>query len=219
MRIVLDEELQELKKMSFEMSGLVEKGILEVQSIFENHDLSGVERVFQFEDKVNERHIAVDLLSMKILARLSPVAHDLRLIIAITKINQDLERMGDQVRSLALAARDLIERGSKMNSIHLQRMFQSSYEMVRKSITCLINEDPLRAEQLLVDDDILDQLKRLLIKEMTQKIKDGEEVEAALDFMQVARSLERIGDHATNIAENVIFLSTGRDVRHGGKFT
>ncbi len=219
MKIALDVELSSLKTLFFEMGGLVEMALKKSQEGFTSGQMTLFEEIAAIEDNINKRHISVDLACMRILARLSPVAHDLRLILAITKINQDLERMGDQATSIALAGKDLLGRKSFWNRKSLDSMFFIAGEMVRLSLDAFVAEDIKKAEWVLQKDDELDALKSETNKEMIQWIKEGQEVESALDIMQVARSLERIGDHSTNIAENVIFLSTGKDIRHGGRIT
>lgn len=155
---------------------------------------------------------------MEALVRLSPVAADLRLILAIIKINVDLERMGDQAVNVSHNAKRYIADVDVVGVVDFPKMAALVTEMVRLSLDALMKEDPFLAQDVLEKDDAVDELKNHSFRALAARMKTHpDQVEAALDLILIARNLERMADHATNIAEDVIFAYTGEDVRHGGR--
>ena len=151
------------------------------------------------------------------MAKQGPVAKDLRMVIAIIKINTDLERMGDQLVNISYTAQDYLGRKPLQIVKEVSRMSEIVREMVRKSLDSFVRADPKAAEKVLQMDDSVDDLKNQVFHQMISHIKAyPADTEAALDIILIARNFERMGDHATNIAEDVIFVSTGKDIRHGG---
>jgi phosphate transport system protein len=168
------------------------------------------------EAKINEAHIEVDSACMEALVRLSPVAADLRLILAIIKINVDLERMGDQAVNISHNARHYLADVEIVEAIDLPGMADLVREMVRESLDAFMKEDPFLAQEVLEKDDAVDEHKNQAFRALSAHMKKNPEaVDASLDLLLIARNLERLADHATNIAESVIFVYTGEDVRHG----
>ena len=157
---------------------------------------------------------------MHFLAKQGPVARDLRLIISIIKINSDLERMGDQSVNIAYTGKDYLTRQPIDQSLpDIEKMSSLARKMVKGSLDAFVREDEKLAQEILLMDDEVDSLKSKVFKDLLAYIKSNpQNADAALDIILIARNLERLGDHATNIAEDVIFVSTGKDVRHGGKY-
>lgn len=171
----------------------------------------------EIEKKINHEQIEVDNSCLNLLAKQSPVAKDLRLILSIVKINTDLERMGDQAVNIAYTGRDYLERTPIPHVKHITRMGEIARRMVKGALDSFVHGNEEEARSILMMDDELDGLKNTVFNELTAHMKQNpNDVEAALDLILIARNLERFGDHATNIAEDVIFAKTGRDIRHGG---
>jgi phosphate transport system protein len=213
-----DAELTKLKDLILSMGGSVEQAIEHATQALLLREPERLERVFTLEDQVNKSHIIVDETCLNLLALQAPMAKDLRLIIAIMKINTDLERMGDQAVNIAHNAKRYLSEPPLKPLIDLPRMAEDVRAMVRDSLDSLVKKDQNLANDVLNRDDRVDAFKNQIFRELiTYMIGDPRAIERALNLILIARNLERIGDHATNIAEDVIFAITGRDVRHGAR--
>ncbi len=217
----VDGQIVELKNLILSMGGSVEKALELAIKALKDRDVEAFQKVHEIENHVNEDHVRVDNACMTFLAKQGPVARDLRLIISIIKINSDLERMGDQSVKIAYTGKDYLSRQPIAESIvDIDRMSVLARKMVKDSLDSFVREDETQAKAILLMDDEVDSLKRKVFSDLTAYIKlNPGNVDAALDLILIARNLERLGDHATNIAEDVIFVSTGKDVRHGGKYS
>ncbi len=216
-----DGQLDHLKNLILTMGGYVEKALdLTVRALIQRNADDFAE-VHKIEEKINEDHVRVDNACMTFLATQSPVARELRLILSIIKINTDLERMGDQSVNIAHTGKDYLTRKPvAMGLKDIEVMSDLARKMVKGSLDSFVREDEVDAKKILLMDDEVDQLKSKVFRDLTEYMKHHpENVEAAMDVILIARNLERLGDHATNIAEDVIFVSTGKDIRHGGKFS
>ena len=220
MERAIDTQLEELKKMILLMGGLVERSLSQVTTALLTKDLAMFDEVHATEKRINEDHIRVDNVCMNLLAKQGPVAKDLRLIISVIKINNDLERMGDQAVNISFSGRDYLRRKPILAQLtDIQKMSEIAGRMVKGSLDCFVRGDVEQAKQILMMDDEIDALKGKVFNDSMAHMKThSEDVEAALDLILIPRNLERLGDHATNIAEDVIFAFTGKDIRHGGKF-
>lgn len=217
MERAFDNQLEDLKRRILMMGGHVERALAEVTAALSVRDGSRFEKVHQLEKRINEEHIEVDNVCLNMLAKNSPVAKDLRLILSVIKINTDLERMGDQTVNIAYTGRDYLTRSPLPQAASITRMGDVARNMVKSSLDCFVRGDVEGAKQVLEMDDEVDKLKNDLFHELKAHMKKSPaDVDAALDLILVARNLERMGDHATNIAEDVIFAQTGKDIRHGG---
>lgn len=220
MERAIDNRIEDLKKMILLMGGHVEKSLAQATAALLSRDLSAFEQVHAIEKLINEDHIKVDNACMNILAKQGPVAKDLRLVLSVIKINNDLERMGDQAVNISYSGKDYLSRKpiqAQLNDI--QKMSELAGKMVKGSLDCFVREDCEQSKKILLMDDELDALKNKVFQDALAHMKShSDDVEACLDLILIARNLERLGDHATNIAEDVIFAYTGKDVRHGGKF-
>lgn len=217
MERILDSQLEEIKKQILIMGGQVEKALMDVVSAIMDRDKSKFELVHQIEKKINEEHKKIDNACMGFLAKQGPVAKDLRMVLAIIKINTDLERMGDQAVNLAYTGNDYLSRRPLQMLKEISRMSEIVRDMVRKSLDSFVRSDSMAASKVLEMDDSVDEIKNAVLHSLTAHIKaNPNDTEAALDLILMARNFERLGDHATNIAEDVIFVSTGKDIRHGG---
>jgi phosphate transport system protein len=209
-------ELRQLKDQILAMGGYVERAIEEATQALIRREPDRFKKVMECEAKINQAHIDVDQHCFSLLARQAPLAQDLRLILAFLKINTDLERMGDQAVNISHnAERYLAEPPVAHFLLELTKMAYEVRSMVRDSLDALVKQDGALAQEVLKKDDVVDRLKDQMFTDLKASMKkDPSTIEAALDLLLIARNLERLGDHATNIAEDVIFVTTGKDIRH-----
>lgn len=209
------DELEQLKGKLLEMGGLAEERLrVAVQALVErDHRL--VEDVIGGDAAINALHIEIDDRCFKLLALHQPMAVDLRAIVAAVKINTDLERVGDLAVNVAEAARRYLTHPPVKQLIDIPRMAEIAQGMLHDALDAFVRRDVTLAQGVLAADDALDALKTQVFRELlTYMLSDPHTIEPSLDLILVSRHLERIGDHATNIAEDVIFMVSARDVRH-----
>ena len=209
------EELEGLKTRLLEMGGLAEENVrLAVKGLVDrDHEL--IDRVMVGDEPLNNLHIEIDSRCFTLLALYQPMAADLRTIVAAVKINTDLERVGDLAVNIAEAARRYTTHSPVKKLIDIPRMASIAQTMLRDALDAFVRRDLALAQSVLNEDDGLDTLKTQIFRELlTYMLQDPTTIEPALDLILISRHLERIGDHATNIAEDVIFIVSARDVRH-----
>jgi phosphate transport system protein len=209
------EELEALQGRLLEMGGLAEDRVrIAVQSLVSG-DASAIAAIRDGDDPINRLHVDVDDRCFRLLALHQPMASDLRTIVAAVKINTDLERVGDLAVNIAEAAERYVTHVPVKPLIDIPRMGQLAQSMLSAALDAFVKRDTAMAQQVLDTDDVLDLLKTQVFRELlTCMLQDPGTVEPALDLILVSRHLERIGDHATNIAEDVIFMVSALDVRH-----
>jgi phosphate transport system protein len=209
------EELEQLKTRLLEMGGLAEERVrLSVRGLVDR-DHEVIEQVIAGDEAVNRLHIEIDNRCFTLLALYQPMAADLRTIVAAVKINTDLERVGDLAVNIAEAGRRYVSHVPIKTLIDLPQMASIAQAMLRDALDAFVNRDLALAQHVLNEDDRLDGLKTQVFRELlTYMLADPSTIEPALDLILVSRHLERIGDHATNVAEDVIFIVSARDVRH-----
>ncbi len=209
------EELEQLKTRLLEMGGLAEDRVrLAVESLV-SRDPAMVDRVLAGDAPINQLHIEIDNRCFTMLALHQPMAVDLRAIVSAVKINTDLERVGDLAVNIAEAIIRYLKHPPVKELIDIPRMASIAQSMLRDALDAYVRRDIAIAESVLNQDDTLDGLKTQVFRELlTYMLSDPSKIEASLDLILISRHLERIGDHATNIAEDVIFMVTARDVRH-----
>jgi len=213
-----DVELKNLKDQILAMGGNVEHAIEAATQALMQRNPEGFKRVHDLEASINREHMEVDQACLQLLARQSPLAADLRLVIAVLKISTDLERMGDQAVNIAHNAKDYLEVEPIKELVDIPLMANETRVMVRDALDSFVRQDANLAREVLKRDDLVDSLKDKVFQDLIQFMtKNPHQVEPALDLILIARNLERVGDHATNIAEDVIFAATGVDIRHGSK--
>ena len=209
------EELDQLKNRLLEMGGLAEEEVrLAVKGLVDrDHDV--IDRVLVGDEPLNALHIEIDNRCFMLLALFQPMAADLRTIVAAVKINTDLERVGDLAVNIAEAARRYATHPPVKRLIDIPLMASIAQSMLRDALDAFVRRDVELAQHVLNEDDRLDTLKTQIFRELlTYMLQDPSTIEPALDLILVSRHLERIGDHATNVAEDVIFIVSARDVRH-----
>lgn len=209
------EELEHLKTKLLEMGSLVEASIQRSVSAVTQKDRNAAEEVFRNEDRVNSIEVEIDDFAIKLLALHQPMAADLRLIVAALKINTDLERMGDLSVSIAERALSLMEGPVIKPMIDIPHIAGLVQSMVRKALDAFVMRDADLARSVLASDDAVDSLRTACYHELVSFMeKDPANIQQALNLLVVTRNLERIADHSTNVAEDVLFLVKGVDVRH-----
>lgn len=210
-----EQELEKLKSKLLEMSALVESAVYRsVQGVVEkNEELA--QQVLRNEGRINQLEIEIDDMAIGLLALQAPLAADLRLVTAAIKINNDLERMGDLSVSIAQSALALIREPLIRPLIDIPHIAGLAQSMVRKSLDAFVNRDGEMARSVLASDDAVDNMRTASYHELMSFMeKNPQQIPQALYLLSVVRNLERIADHATNIAEDVLFLVKGIDVRH-----
>ena len=209
------EELEQLKARLLEMGGLAEEQVRLAVKGLVHRDRDLIARVLTGDDPLNALHIELDNRCFTLLALYQPMAVDLRAIVAAVKINTDLERVGDLAINIAEAAQRYVAHPPVKKLIDIPRMANIAQSMLRDALDAFVRRDTDLAQTVLNEDDTLDSLKTQIFRELlTYMLADPSTIEPALDLVLVSRHLERIGDHATNIAEDVIFMVSAKDVRH-----
>jgi phosphate transport system protein len=210
-----ENELQALKNRLLTMGGLVEERVHQAIHALVSRNEEEAERVIAADKEVNDLQIDVDERCIKLLATQTPLASDLRLITVAMKINDDLERIGDQAVNVAENAMKLLPHPPLKPLIDIPRMAEISEGMTRDALDAFVNRDAELARTVLKRDDEVDSLKDQVFRELlTYMMADPGTIARALSLVLISRNLERIADHATNIAEDVIFLVEAKDVRH-----
>ena len=209
------EELDHLKTRLLEMGGLAEDRVRAAVESLVTRDTDMVAEVLSGDAPINHLHIEIDSRCFTLLALHQPMAVDLRAIVAAVKINTDLERVGDLAINIAEAATRYLKHPPVKELIDIPRMATIAQGMLRDALDAYVRRDTAMAQAVLNEDDALDALKTQVFRELlTYMLSDPSKIEPALDLILVSRHLERIGDHATNVAEDVIFMVTAKDVRH-----
>jgi len=211
------EELEALQGRLLEMGGLAEERVRAAVHGLVSRDGSLFDRILIGDEPINQLHVEIDNRCFRLLALHQPMATDLRAIVAAVKINTDLERVGDLAVNIAEAGKRYITHPPVKQLIDIPKMGDIAQAMLRDALDAFVKRDISLAQQVLNEDDRLDGLKTQVFRDLlTFMLKDQGTVEPALDLILVSRHLERIGDHATNIAEDVIFMVSALDVRHHG---
>jgi phosphate transport system protein len=207
--------LDDLKQKLLTMGGLAEQAVERSVRAYQTRDTVICEAVLRDEAQINAAEREVDELSIDLLAMQQPMAVDLRFIIACIKINSDIERVGDQAVNIAERVLDMVSHPKSDLNVDIPRMASLAINMVRDALNSFLTADAELARSVLERDDLVDNINREIFEAADFAMTHGVETHRdALDTMIVARNLERVADHATNIAEDVIFWVRGADVRH-----
>ena len=209
------QSLDDLKENLLVMAGLAEQAIQRAIEAYRVRDLSICDLVSRSEVAINRMERDIDQAALDLLAMEQPTAIDLRFILSVIKINADLERVGDSAKSISERVRSMEQMGSVDLPVDIPRMATLSADMVRKSLQSFIEADAEMARAVLTMDDAVDAMSRAAYKALTKVMEEQSHLAPqALNALMICRSLERVADHATNIAEDVIFWVQGADVRH-----
>jgi len=209
------EELDTMQARLLEMGGLAEERVRVAVHGLMTRDVAQIDRIVAGDEPLNQLHVEIDDRCFRLLALHQPMATDLRAIVAAVKINSDLERVGDLAVNIAEAARRYVDHPPVKQLIDIPRMGTVAQTMLRDALDAYVRRDIDLARAVLNADDELDALKTQVFRELlTYMLQDPATIQPSLDLILVSRHLERIGDHATNVAEDVIFMVSAQDVRH-----
>jgi len=211
------EDLDALKERLLAMGGLAEERVRESVRGLMDRDNAALDAVLAGDEPINDLHMEIDDRCFKLLALHQPMAADLRVIVAAVKINTDLERVGDLAVNIGEAGKRYLQHPPVKPLIDIPRMGELAQKMLRDALDAFVRRDIALAEAVLAADDTLDALKTQIFRELlTYMLQTPQTIEPGLDLILISRHLERIGDHATNVAEDVIFILSAKDVRHHG---
>ena len=212
-----DSELGDVSSRVLEIGGMVEAQLQQAVFALLNHDLAAADTALEGGDRVNAMEITIDGELSAIIARRQPAARDLRLLIAISKTTANLERVGDEAEKIARMVKSIIGSGhsQRVPSAELRVAAELAASLLRKSLDGFARLDIAQAVTIVKDDDLIDlEFNGFVRKLITYMMEDPRTISTSLDLLFVAKALERIGDHAKNIAEFTIYVVKGADVRH-----
>ncbi len=215
-----DSELTAVSSRVMEMGGLVESQIHQAIYALAQFSAETADQVIETEARVNHMEVDIDRDLSSIIARRQPTARDLRLLIAISKTTANLERVGDEAAKIARMVKSIIESGAarQLPSSDLRMASDLAAGLLRKALDAFARLDVQAAVSILKEDDLIDQeFDGFVRKLITYMMEDPRTISASLDLLFLAKAVERIGDHAKNIAEHVVYIAEGRDIRHAGK--
>lgn len=211
----LQKEIDNLKRQILSLGATVESTVRDAALSIENRDEKLAQKIIDDDIKIDNAEVEIEEDCLKILALHQPVAIDLRFIVAVLKMNSDLERIGDLAVNIAERAVFLANQPRVSISIDLVEMARLTMAMLRNSLDALINHDSVLAHRVCKSDDNVDQMNRQMYIEIQEGItRNPEQIGSLIHLLSVSRHLERIADHATNIAEDVIYMLEGRIIRH-----
>jgi phosphate transport system protein len=215
MQLHFDQELAQLKEMLLRMSSLAEQSVSQSLKALIQRDTAMARQVDADDTQLDRLQMDIDERSVQLIALRQPKARDLRFIVMTMKIASELERIGDQAVNIAHRAEELNKEPLLKPLIDIPRMAEIARGMIRDALDAFVYARPDAARAVIRRDDEVDALNRQLHRELTSYvIEDPTTITRCLNLMSVAHNLERIGDHATNIAEEVVYLCEGRDIRH-----
>lgn len=215
MALHLQNEINKLKKDILKLGAIVEDAVYQAVESIEKRDLKLAQDVIQCDSEIDQMEVDLEEECLKILALHQPVANDLRFVVAVLKINNDLERIGDLAGNIAERARLLAAKDKIQIAFDFVAMAAKVQKMLKQSLDSFVNTDVALARQVCAADDDVDQINRAMYVQVQQLIpKNLDKIEQLIQHIAVSRNLERIADHATNIAEDVIYMIEGQIVRH-----
>ena len=215
MELHFDQELSALKETLLRMSSLSEQSVAQSLKALVQRDSNLAQQVDKDDTQLDRLQMEIDERCVQLIALRQPKARDLRFLVMTMKIASDLERIGDQAVNIAHRAEELNREPLLKPLIDIPRMADIARGMIRESLDAFVYAKPDVARQAIARDDQVDNLNRQLHRELTSfMIEDPHTITRCLNLMSVAHNLERIGDHATNVAEDVVYLYEGRDIRH-----
>ena len=210
MRTKFDEQLKNLNEELIEMGALVESAIASAVQAVTKHDAEVAKKAIAFDGEVDQKEKDIESICLKLLLHQQPVARDLRLISAALKMITDMERIGDQAADISELSIAMSENPFTEQVTHIPQMAEATIKMVNDSIDAFVKKDEELAFAVVAYDDVVDRLFNKVKADLTELIRANKEnADYAMDLLMVAKYFERIGDHATNIAEWVIFSITG----------
>ena len=212
-----DLDLEKLRSHMLQMGGLIESQILAAIEGFYSGDIKALEQVVENDRRVNGYEVNIDIECSHIIARRQPAASDLRMIMGVSKAVTDLERVGDEAKKIAVVSKQIHESGRLLvpRLVDVRRTGSIVVGMLRKALDAFARLDSVAAAEVIRDDAAIDEAFRGMMRQLiTFMMEDPRTITTALEFVWVARALERMGDHSKNMAEQVIYIVKGTDVRH-----
>lgn len=215
MTLHMNNEIDKLKKKILAFCAQVEEQLWQAVKAVKERDRNLARQVIDRDSTIDKQEVNIEEECLKILALYQPVAIDLRFIVTVLKINNDLERIGDLAVNVAERAVYLADQPKFDISADLLDMAENAQSMLKRSLDALINHDAKLASQVCASDDAVDQMNRQMYLKVQEAIlKNPEQISALIHLLSASRHLERIADHATNIAEDVIYMIEGQIIRH-----
>jgi phosphate transport system protein len=214
-----DADLEGIRSRVLQMGGLVETQVVAAIDGLATGGEDLISRVIETERRVNSSEKEIDDAIVHVVARRQPAASDLRLIMGVSKIVTDLERIGDEAEKIARMARQIYGRGALTipRSIDVRQTGQKASMMLRRVLDAMARLDADEAQKIIAEDKLIDTEFRAIVRQLiTYMMEDPRTISTALDIVWIAKAIERVGDHAKNIAEQVIYIVHGTDVRHTG---
>lgn len=212
-----DEELSRLRTHVLQMGGLVETQVSAAIEAYSTGEVASVKSIVETDRKVNELEKAIDDDCAHVIAKRQPTASDLRLVLGISKIVTDLERAGDEAKKIAKGVRRIYEAGHMPSQygIGIRHLAEAALVMVRQSLDAFARLDSAQAQDVIrADSDVDTEFKSIIRQLITHMMEDPRTITTSIEIISIARAIERIGDHAKNVAEQVVFVVEGRDIRH-----
>ena len=210
-----NEELEALRRSTLEMGGLVEEQLASALKFFASQDSSLLSDIESIEQKINAAEIDLDDQVESLIVRRQPIASDLRLVLAVSKIVRDFERIGDELEKVGRLSLESLDSADGVGITEIQRIAEQVAKMLSESLTAFARLDLDLARDIFERERKVDKVYQSALRSLaTFMIEDPRNIGSVLNIVWIARSLERVGDHATNIAEYVIYLVQGVDVRH-----
>lgn len=212
-----DEELGRLRTHVLQMGGLVETQISAAIDAYSSGEISSVKTIVETDRRINELEKAIDDDCAHVIAKRQPAASDLRLVLGISKIVTDLERAGDEAKKIAKGVRRIYEAGHlpAQYGIGIRHLAEAALAMVRQSLDAFARIDAVQAKAVIrADSEVDTEFKSIIRQLITHMMEDPRTITTSIEIISIARAIERIGDHAKNVAEQVVFVVEGRDIRH-----
>ena len=212
-----DEELGRLRTHVLQMGGMVETQVSSAIEAYSSGEVASVKSIVEADRKINDLEKATDDDCAHVIAKRQPTASDLRLVLGISKIVTDLERAGDEAKKIAKGVRRIYEAGHlpSQYGIGIRHLAEAALNLVRQSLDAFARHDvPLAQEVIKADSDVDTEFKSIIRQLITHMMEDPRTITTSIEIISIARAIERIGDHAKNVAEQVVFIVEGRDIRH-----
>lgn len=210
-----DHDMAHLKKKLLAMGAVAEEMIYQTISVLVERDEKRIQEVQAAEEKMDGFQREVDDETIRLIVVYTPVATDLRLLLMSTRINAELERIGDQTHNICRTCQDLLREPPLKPLVDLPRMAERAQEMVRGALTAFVEQSDEQAIEVIKMDEVVDRLYEQIFRELvTYMLADPRNISRALALIFVAKAFERIADHAVNIAEDVVYVVRGEDIRH-----
>lgn len=212
-----DADLNDLTTKVLHMGGMVEAQMIKSAQALAEFSASIADQVIESELRIDQMEIEIDADCVRVIAMRQPIASDLRYVLAITKITANLERAGDEAERVARRTKHIMEDSfaASINIAELKVAGDLASSLLKRSLDAFARQDALAAQKIIHDDRALDQEFRAFVRKITSYMsEDPRSIKVCLDFLTVAKAIERIGDHATNIAEQVVYQVYGKDIRH-----